>query len=57
MRKSDDEVMAVISAVVASLNTRPGHKLVVKSFRRIPQVSPIWNTTGRVERIRRNLNN
>lgn len=53
--KSDDEVIAVISAAVNSLNTAPGCKLVVKSFRRIPQTSPIWSTSGRVERFQSKL--
>jgi hypothetical protein len=51
-----DEVIAVISAVIAAMSTRPGHRLVVKSVIRIPQTSPVWNSTGRVERLRRNLN-
>ena len=52
----NDEVLAVISAAIASMNTRPGYKLVVRSMRRIPQTSPVWNTVGRVERLGRNLN-
>jgi hypothetical protein len=51
----NEEVMAAISAAVASMNTRTGYKLVVKSFRRIPQISPIWNSTGRIERIQGRL--
>ncbi|NJD03048.1 MAG: sodium pump decarboxylase subunit gamma [Ruminiclostridium sp.] len=50
------EILAVIAATVASQNTRPGQKLEVKAIRRISQVSPIWNTTGRIERLSRNLN-
>lgn len=51
-----NEVLAVISAAVASMSTKPGHKLVVRSMRRVAQTSPVWNSTGRVERLRRNLN-
>lgn len=51
-----DEVLAVISAAVASMEVRPGHKLVVRSMKRVHQNTPVWNTTGRMERLRRNLN-
>jgi hypothetical protein len=51
-----DELLAVITAAVASMEVRPGYKLVVRSMRRVPQASPVWNATGRVERLRRNLN-
>ena len=54
--KISNEIMAVIAASVASLESRPGHRLEVKSIRRIPQNSPVWNTTGRYERLARNLN-
>ena len=53
---ANDEVLAVITAAVASMNTQPGHKLVVRSMKRIQQNSPVWNSAGRVERLRRNLN-
>ncbi|MCX7923285.1 MAG: oxaloacetate decarboxylase subunit alpha [Clostridia bacterium] len=49
---SSDEIIAVISAAVAAMETRPGYKLVVKSFERVPQTSPIWSTAGRLERFR-----
>lgn len=50
------ELLAVIAATVASQNSRPGHKLEVKSIRRISQTSPVWSATGRYERLSRNLN-
>lgn len=53
--KNDNEVIAVISAALNSINTKPGRKLVVKSFRRIPQTSPVWSSAGRVERLRDKL--
>lgn len=56
MNKINDEILAAISAAVASLNVKPGYKLVVRSFRRIPQSSSLWNITGRIERLRTNLN-
>ena len=54
--KINNEIMAVIAASVASQDTRPGHKLEVKAIRRISQASPVWSTTGRFERLTRNLN-
>lgn len=53
---ANDEVLAVITAAIASMSTQPGHKLVVRSMKRIHQNSPVWNSAGRVERLRRNLN-
>ena len=50
-----DEVLAVITAAVASMEVRPGHKLVVKSMRRMPQTSPVWNKAGRREQISNKL--
>lgn len=54
--KINSEILAVIAATVASMDTRPGHKLEVKAIQRILQTSPVWNTTGRIERLARNLN-
>ncbi|MCX8130213.1 MAG: oxaloacetate decarboxylase subunit alpha [Clostridia bacterium] len=53
--ESNDEIMAVISAAVASMETTPGHKLVVKSFRRVPQTAPLWSTAGRLQRFQSKL--
>jgi len=52
----DFDIIAAISAALAFEKTKPGHKLIVKSFRRIPRTSPVWNFTGRIETIRNNLN-
>ena len=52
----DGELLAVIAAAVASMETRPGHKLEVQAIRRIRQTSPVWSATGRIERLARNLN-
>jgi hypothetical protein len=54
--KLNDEVLAVIAAAIASIDTRPGYNLVVKSIRRVPATSPVWSTAGRMERISRKLN-
>lgn len=51
--KVNPEVLAAISAALASFNNN-GTRLVVKSFRRIPQMSPIWNLTGRIENLKQN---
>ncbi len=52
----DNELLAVITAAVASMKARPGYRLVVKTMRQIPQTSPVWNTAGRLERLGRSLN-
>ncbi len=52
----NDEIIAVIAAAIAAMETRPGYRLVVRSMRQAPQSSPAWNTTGRIERLNRNLN-
>jgi hypothetical protein len=52
----NDEIIAVIAAAIAAMETRPGYRLVVRSMRQVPQSSPAWNTTGRIERLNRNLN-
>ncbi|NMA66783.1 MAG: oxaloacetate decarboxylase, gamma chain [Clostridiaceae bacterium] len=49
---STDELVAVITAaVMASVNTRPGYNIRLKSFRRVPQTTPVWNVAGRNEYI------
>lgn len=53
--KKDEEVLAAISAAVASMEAAPGYKLVVRSYRRLPQVAPVWNTAGRIERFQSKL--
>ena len=49
---TDSEILAVITAALAAYRGR-NTKLVVKSFRRITQRSPIWNVTGRIEKLRK----
>lgn len=51
-----NEIIAVIAAAIASMESRPGYKLVVRSMRQVPQSSPVWNTVGRLERLNQNLN-
>lgn len=52
----NNEILAAIAAAIAAMETRPGYKLVVRSMRQVSQSSPAWNTTGRIERLNRNLN-
>ncbi len=54
-RRISNEVLAVIAAAIAAMEARPGYRLVVRSMRHVPQTSPAWNKTGRLERLNRNL--
>jgi len=51
----DNDIIIAITAAIASIDVKPGYKLVVKSYKRIPQVSPIWSSTGKIERMKRSL--
>ncbi|MCR4435568.1 MAG: oxaloacetate decarboxylase subunit alpha [Clostridiales bacterium] len=44
----EEEVLAAISATVVSMETRPGYRLVVRDYKRLPQTAPVWNTAGRL---------
>jgi len=46
-----EELIAVISAAVAASLNRSTHDIVVRSIRRIPEHTPIWNRVGRQEQI------
>ena len=53
--EDEDELIAVLTAAVAaSLNTST-YNLRIKSFRRIGQNSPAWNTVSRKEQLESNL--
>lgn len=53
---SDDSLIAVLTAaVMASMRNSPDIKIKITSFKRIPQTSPVWNTTGRNEYISKKL--
>lgn len=46
----EEELVAVLTAaVLAAMRPAPDCKLKITSFRRIPQISPIWNAFGRSE--------
>ncbi len=52
----DEELVAVITAAIqASLGYEVHNKLVIKSITRTGQSSPIWNRTGRLERLAKKL--
>jgi hypothetical protein len=44
-----NELISVIAAALAAFDKRTGYRLVVKSFRRIPQTSPVWSTAAKLE--------
>ena len=44
-----DELIAVIAAAVASSMNRSTHDIVVRSIRRIPAGSPVWNQAARYD--------
>jgi len=52
---NDESLIAVLTAAVMAMQSNPDIKLQVTSFRRIPQSSPVWNTTGRREYIENKL--
>ena len=45
----EGELIAVLTAAVAATLKQSSYNLIVKSFRRVDQTSPVWNTTGRKE--------
>ncbi|NLP14626.1 MAG: sodium pump decarboxylase subunit gamma [Clostridium sp.] len=51
----NEEIILAITAAITAFETRPDYRLVVKSFKRISQTSPVWSTTGRIERIERSM--
>lgn len=49
---SDEELVAILTAaVLASMQNGAECNIKVKSFRRLPQQAPAWNTAGRMEHI------
>ncbi|MCM8900857.1 OadG family protein [Caldicoprobacter algeriensis] len=49
--EEDEELIAVIAAAVAASLHRSTHDIVVRSIRRVPSITPIWNRVGRQEQI------
>lgn len=52
----NNEIVAAIAAAIAYISRKTNSKIVVRSFRRVPQTSPVWNMTGRIELISDKLN-
>lgn len=50
--ENEREILAVISAAVAAMETKGNIKLVVKAYRRVPQCCPVWSSAGRSENIK-----
>jgi len=48
---NDEELIAVLTAAVAASLNQSTYNLKVTSFRRVNNVSPIWNTVGRQEQL------
>jgi len=56
VEESDEDLIAVLTAaVLAAMGNGSQTNIVVKSFRRIPQAAPVWNTAGRNEYISNKL--
>jgi hypothetical protein len=51
----NEEIVAVIAAAIAAFGQRSDRKLIIKKIKRVSQTSPVWNTTGRIERISNRL--
>ncbi|MBM7581327.1 sodium pump decarboxylase gamma subunit [Caldicoprobacter guelmensis] len=49
--EEDEELVAVIAAAVAASLHRSTHDIVVRSIKRVPAITPIWNRVGRQEQI------
>jgi hypothetical protein len=45
------ELIAVLTAAVAASLKTSAYNLKIRSYRRIPQDTPVWNATARVENI------
>lgn len=52
---NEEELIAVLTAAVAASLNQSTYNLQIKSFRRIGQVSPVWNTVSRKEQIENQL--
>lgn len=49
--ENPEELVAIISAAIAASLERSTHDIVVRSIRRIPAVTPVWNRVSRQEQI------
>ena len=53
--EDEDELIAVLTAAIAASLNQSTYNLKIKSFRRIGQASPVWNTVSRKEQIENKL--
>lgn len=53
--KKNDEIIAVITAVLNLYKKRPEIKLRIKSIKRNNSSKPVWASTGRLVRMERRL--
>jgi sodium pump decarboxylase gamma subunit len=51
MDEDSKELVAVITAAIAASLHRSTHDIVVRSIRRIPAITPVWNRTSRQEQV------
>lgn len=51
----DNELVAVIAAALQAYSAESRCNLVIKSIKRTGITSPVWNKTGRMERLSRKL--
>lgn len=50
-QEDDLELVAVITASIAAMLSRPANSIVVRNIVRIPQTTPVWGSVSRQEMI------
>ncbi|WIV13547.1 OadG family protein [Proteiniborus sp. MB09-C3] len=50
-QEEDTELIAVITASIAAMLSKPANNIVVKNIIRIPQTTPVWGSISRQEMI------
>jgi hypothetical protein len=56
MMNNNDELAAVITAVLNLYSRRPEIKLKIRSIKSTQEISPTWAAAGRAARMQRRLN-
>ena len=51
MDEETEELVAVITAAIAASLHRSTHDIMVRSIRRVPAITPVWNRASRQEQI------
>lgn len=49
------ELVAVITASIAAMLSKPASSIVVKNIVRVPQITPVWGSASRQETIKNNI--